>query len=60
MRWRQKPESARRMMRTAGQAWRSRFTSSARIAQACFAPSILDGRRYDTSSCSPQNTYSGK
>ena len=38
MRWRQNPESPRKMMRTSGQVCRSRRTSSLRIAAACCAP----------------------
>lgn len=30
------------------------------LGKACFASSMLLGRRYETRSCSPQNTYSGK
>jgi hypothetical protein len=57
---RQKPESPRRIMRTPGHAWRSRVTSSFKIAAACSAPSYFAGRRWATSSCSPQKTYNGR
>jgi hypothetical protein len=37
--------SPRKMIFTPGQTWRKRLTSSARIAQACVAASMLAGRR---------------
>jgi hypothetical protein len=48
------------MICTVGHACRRRLTNNAVIAHACRAASMLLGRRYATSSRSPQNTYNGR
>ena len=57
IRCRQNPESPRNTMRIPGHAWRNLLTNKDNIAQAGFAPSWFDRRRYATSNRWPQNTY---